>query len=79
MAIQAGVRESYHRYLYTYVNSSVMDGISEKTDVTGVIAWWILALQLAMGICFVLFMVFLVLFILKYRKERKNNESEKIQ
>ena len=79
MVIQSGVRESYHRYLYTYVNSSVMNGISEKTDATGAIAWWILALQLAMGICFVLFVVFLVLFILKYRKERKNNESEKIQ
>ena len=79
MVIQAGVRESYHRYLYTYVNSSVMNGISEKTDATGAIAWWILTLQLAMGICFVLFVVFLVLFILKYRKERKNNESEKIQ
>ena len=77
--IQAGVRESYHRYLYTYVNSSVMNGISEKTDATGAIAWWILALQLAMGICFTAFIVFLVLFILKYRKERKNNESEKIQ
>lgn len=77
--IQAGVRESYHRYLYTYVNSSVMNGISEKTDATGAITWWILALQLATGFSFVLFMVFLVLFILKYRKERKNNESEKIQ
>ena len=77
--IQNGVRESYHRYLYTFVNSSSVNGISEKTDATGAIAWWILALQLATGVSFVLFMVFLVLFILKYRKERKNNESEKIQ
>lgn len=30
LVIQAGVRESYHRYLYTYVNSSVMNGISRK-------------------------------------------------
>ena len=73
------MRESYHRYLYTYVNSSVMNGISEKTDATGAIAWWILALQLAMGISFVLFIVFLVMFILKYRKEQKNDEPEKIQ
>ena len=79
LVIQAGVRESYHRYLYTYVNSSVMNGISEKTDATGAIAWWILALQLAMGISFVLFIVFLVMFILKYRKEQKNDEPEKIQ
>ena len=79
LVIQAGVRESYHRYLYTYVNSSVMNGISEKTDATGAVAWWILALQLTMGFSFVLFVVFLVLFILKYRKERKNDESEKIQ
>ena len=79
LVIQAGVRESYHRYLYTYVNSSAMNGISEKTDATGAVAWWILALQLAMGICFTAFVVFLVLFILKYRKERKNDESEKIQ
>lgn len=77
--ILAGVRESYHRYLYTFVNSSVMNGISKTTDATGAIAWWILALQLAMGFSFVLFVVFLVMFILKYRKERKNNESEKIQ
>ena len=56
-----------------------MNGISEKTDATGAIAWWILALQLAMGISFVLFIVFLVMFILKYRKEQKNDEPEKIQ
>ncbi|WP_455502725.1 glycoside hydrolase family 3 N-terminal domain-containing protein [Blautia sp.] len=77
--ILAGVRESYHRYLYTFVNSSAMNGISKTTDATGAIAWWILALQLAMGFSFVLFVVFLVMFILKYRKERKNDESEKIQ
>lgn len=77
--IAAGVRESYHRYLYTFVNSSVMNGISKTTDTTGSITLWILILQLATGISFVMFMVFFVMFILKSRKERKNNESEKIQ
>lgn len=54
-----------------------MNGISEKTDATGAIAWWILALQLAMGISFVLFIVFLVMFILKYRKEQKTMNQRK--
>lgn len=62
------------------INSSVMNGISEKIKMLQVQSpGGILALQLTMGFSFVLFVVFLVLFILKYRKERKNDESEKIQ
>lgn len=77
--VVANVRDTYHRYLYAYVNSSVMNGISPETNASGAVVWWILALQLATGICFTIFVVFLVLFILKARREEASeNENQGI-
>lgn len=68
--LENGVRESFHRLLYTYVNSNAMNGITESTGASSAVAWWILGLQLMMGFCFVAFVVFVVLFVLHLRKER---------
>lgn len=77
--IMSGVREAYHRYLYTFVNSSAMNGISVNSDSNSETAWWVLALQLATGICFVVCVVTFILFIRQYRKEVYKNEREKQQ
>jgi beta-glucosidase len=69
--LQSAVRESYHRYLYTYVNSNIMNGITQNAAATNSVAWWILALQMAMGFSFVGFVIFLVLYIRAYRKQKK--------
>lgn len=68
--LESLARESYHRYLYAYVNSNLMNGITPESVNTGAIAWWVLALQLTMGFFFVLFGICFVLFVRAYRKER---------
>lgn len=72
--LQNAARESYHRYLYTYANSNILNGVTEKSDSSGSIEWWILAVELTVGILFVVFLVFFVLFIKSYRKEKKKCE-----
>lgn len=54
--LEAGVRESYHRMLYAYVNSNVMNGITVGTSALGMMEWWVLAFQLMTGINFVMFL-----------------------
>lgn len=78
-AVKQGVRESYHRYLYAYVNSSVMNGISADTSAGFSITIWKLALQLATGLCFVVTVVFLAKYVIWYRKEGGSNGKKEIQ
>ena len=40
----AGVRESVHRILYTFVNSKAMNGVSTNIEVVTVTPWWQTAL-----------------------------------
>lgn len=70
--LQSAARESYHRYLYAYANSNILNGVTADSTDDGSIATWVLALELGEGVSFVLFVVFLVLFIRAYRKERVN-------
>lgn len=69
--LESLVRESYHRYLYTFANSNILNGITKESANTNAITWWILTLQLTMGLFFVAFVVFFVLFVLAYRKEHR--------
>jgi beta-glucosidase len=75
--ITANVRETYHRYLYAVANSSAMNGISQETDASGAAVWWILALQLATGLCFVGFAVCFVMYTYLGIKERGRICDEK--
>lgn len=69
--LQAGIRDSYHRKLYVYVNSVLFNGMTADSAASGAVVWWVLALRIAMGLSLVGFVVFLVLFLLKERKERR--------
>lgn len=68
--LESLARESYHRYLYAYVNSNIMNGITANSANTNAVTWWILALQLTIGAFTVAFAAFFGLFVLAYRKER---------
>ncbi len=70
IVLQANLRESYHRKLYSYVNSAMFNGIDAEAVVGGHQVWWKTALQVAIGISALGFAVFTVLFIVKDRKER---------
>ena len=70
LVLQNAARESYHRYLYAYANSNILNGVTAESDSFGAIEWWILALELTVGILFVSFVGFLILFIRTYRKEK---------
>jgi beta-glucosidase len=69
IVVQAGLREAYHRKLYTYVNSVMFNGVTSHDAVGGSSAWWVVMLQIGMGLCLVGFVVFFVLFIREFRKE----------
>jgi len=69
IVLQAGIRESYHRKLYSYVNSVLLNGMTSESASSGAVVWWVLMLRILMGINFVGFVVFLILFIVRDRKE----------
>lgn len=63
-------RESYHRYLYAYANSNILNGVTAESDSSGAVEWWITALKLTVCILTVAFVGCFILFILIYRKEK---------
>jgi beta-glucosidase len=71
IVVQAGLREAYHRKLYTYVNSVMFNGVTSHDAVGSGTAWWVVMLRIGMGLCLVGFLVFFVLFIKEFRKERR--------
>lgn len=68
--IQNGLRESYHRKLYFYANSVLLNGMTPETSASGGAVWWVVMLQVLGGMCLVGFGAFFVLFIINERKER---------
>ena len=71
IVVQNALRESYHRKLYYYVNSVLLNGITPESASDGSVVWWVLMLRIGMGLSFVGFAAFLALFIAKDRKERR--------
>lgn len=69
IVVQAGLREAYHRKLYTYVNSVMFNGVTEGAKIGGGTIWWITMLRIFMGLSFVGFAACLVLYIKAFRKE----------
>ena len=66
--LQAGVRESFHRKLYFYVNNGLLNGMTPESNASGGAVWWVVTLQVLGGVCFIGFAALLVLFIVSERK-----------
>lgn len=71
IVFQNAIRESYHRKLFTYVNSNLMNGITPDSASSGAVVWWVLMLRIFMGLSFVGFGVYFVRYVLAERKERR--------
>ena len=75
-ALQNQLREAYHRYLYTAVNSNRMNGITEESAVADVYTGWQWALTIAWGTLIGLTAVSAVLWTLSSRKSSLNDRIE---
>ena len=71
IVFQNAIRESYHRKLYVYANSNLMNGITPESSSSGAVVWWVLMLRIFMGLSFVGFGVYFVRYILAERKVRR--------
>ncbi len=69
VALQSYLRESYHRKLYAYVNSSLLNGIDAETAARRAQEWWKTLFQVSIGMSALLFLVFIVLFVRSFKKE----------
>lgn len=75
-ALQAQLRESYHRHLYTAINSNRMNGITEESSVASEYTAWQWALTGAWGVCIALTAVSAILWLLSARRNRENRWGE---
>lgn len=75
-ALQAQLRESYHRYLYTAINSNRMNGITEESSVASAYTAWQWILTGIWGACIVLAAVSAVLWGLSVRCRRKTDREK---
>ena len=71
IVFQNAIRESFHRKLYVYANSNLMNGITPESSSSGAIVWWVLMLRILMGLSFVGFGVYFVRYLIADRKERR--------
>ena len=71
IVLQANIRESYHRKLFTHVNSVLMNGIKADTAAKSAEPVWLTVMKIFMGAGYVGFMVLTVLYVLAERKERR--------
>lgn len=71
VVLQGLLREAFHRKLYTFANSVLMNGITPESGAGGGTVWWVLAFQIAGGVCFVGFVALVALFLVNERKERR--------
>ena len=71
LAFSSNIRESFHRKLFTHVNSALMNGIKADTAAAGSMPLWVLILQILMCAGYTGFLVFLILYLIQERKERR--------
>ena len=69
--VQAGIRESFHRKLYFYANSILLNGMTQDSAALGGMVWWELTLLIARIVTIVGTVAFFALFIVSLRKERR--------
>ncbi len=71
IVVQAGLRESYHRKLYSFVNSNLLNGMTSASSSGFNVPWWLLTLLILLGICFALFVLFIVKYTKRLLRERR--------
>ena len=71
IVLQSNLRESFHRKLYTHVNSALMNGIKADTSAAGAQPLWVTILTILMCAGYTGFVVFFVLYLMQERKERR--------
>ena len=71
LALQAQLRESYHRHLYTAINSNRMNGITVESSVSDEYTGWQWTLTITWGIFIALTLVCAVLWGLSTRKSER--------
>jgi beta-glucosidase len=71
IVLQSNIRDSFHRKLYTHVNSALMNGIKADTSATGAIPLWVLILEILMCAGYTGFLVFFILYLIQERKGRR--------
>ena len=71
IVLQSNIRDSFHRKLYTHVNSALMNGIKADTAAAGSVPLWVLILEILMGAGYTGFLVFFILYLIQERKERR--------
>lgn len=76
--IQSGLREAFHRYLYTAANSSMANGITDNVSVLGGLPWWQTMLYTGMMISGGFLCVFLIGWAVVSRRKR-NTKREAAQ
>ena len=69
--LQNAVRESYHRKLFMYANSSLLNGMTSDSGSSGAVVWWVLTLRIIMGLSFVGTVAFTALSLVRSNKERR--------
>lgn len=72
-----GIREAYHHKLYTYVNSNLLNGVKEGSNVAGKIPFWVVILQVLMGIGFAGFVWCLFRYVQAMRRENTAASADK--
>ncbi len=70
VVLQNALRESYHRKLFAYVNSALLNGIDAEASTGRGQVWWKTAFEIAVITGAAGFAAFTCLFVVKYRKER---------
>ena len=70
IVLQSKLRESYHRKLFNYVNSFIMDGIDAESAAGGGQVWWVTMLQVIIGMSALCFVTFTALYLLVGRKRK---------
>ncbi len=73
IVLQSYLRESYHRKLYAYANSALLNGIDESASAGRGQVWWKTLMQIVMAASAIGFLVFAGLFI---KKERAINKED---
>ncbi|MBQ1491596.1 MAG: hypothetical protein IIZ39_06520, partial [Blautia sp.] len=77
VVVQSLLREAYHRKLYTFVNSAVINGLTPEMGVKNVHTWWEVSIVIIIcGAAFFAFLFF-ILFVIWHYLDKKKGRLEK--
>lgn len=72
IVLQAHLRESYHRKLYAYANSAILNGINVEAATSTAQPWWVLLLVSMIAVSALGFGAFTALWLVFNKKERRH-------